>query len=408
MPVAASPQPPLRRLTNWVWDGAQGAFYLFGGRLVDGLGPANDLWELAPSTALPPTATPSPAATIVPGLDEGWAVDDEGTVIQTPEQIALTGNAGARVVRLNFRLGNAAGWSSAALLAAYDTVVDNYRAAGIQVIGLINQEATRGYSQTDWTANNWEHAGGNGDNTFIQTAYVQGAVVPILQHFGDRVHYWELWNEPNAATSCDRNGMCTGSSFIYPSNFAALLADSYTAVKDAAGLGLGDVTLISGGLFGHSIGGAFSIANAGATYLASTFATGIAHGTWRAFAAAHGGRYPLDAIGQHLYVDQNLIATEPDLTTYYAAVRTAVSPYEAPPPTMLTEAAWSTSVVAPEVQAENLDILFAATRSMGFVPGLTWFELQDVPPAGLYFGLAQAASTPKISYFHFQAQAHMP
>ena len=362
------------------------------------------MWELAPSGALP-TPTPTPSAQITAGLDEGWAVDDDGNVIQTPGQIALTDSAGARFVRLNFRLGNARSWADPARLAAYDTVVNSYLAAGIQVLGLINQEATGDGAQADWTANNWEHMGGNGNNPFIQTTYVQGAVVPLLRHFGDRVKYWELWNEPNSYGSCEGNGVCTGGSFIYPSNFAALLADSYTAVKDASGLGLAGVTLISGGLFGHSIGGAFSLDNSGATYMGDTFQMGIDHGAWTAFAAAHGGRYPLDAIGQHLYVDQNLITTSPDLTTYYAAVRAAVAAYESPPPTVLTEAAWTTASLSQDVQAENLDILFAATRSTGYVPGLTWFELQDVPAAGLYFGLAQAAPTPKISFFHYRAQS---
>jgi hypothetical protein len=402
--IAASPQPLLRRLTTWAWDGTDGVFFMFGGRVIDGAGVCNDLWKLAPSDLVAPD-TPTPSRRIAPGLDEGWAVDDRGNVIQTPQQIALTSSAGAHFVRLNFRLGNAGSWTNAARLAAYDTVVNRYIAAGIQVLGLINQEATRHSTQADWTANNWEHTGGNGDNRFIKSAYVRGAVVPLLRHFGDRVKYWELWNEPNSYASCDRDGVCTGGSFIYPSNFAALLADSYIAVKDPSGLGLGDATLISGGLFGHSIGGVFSLANSGATYLGNTFQAGIAHGTWSAFAAAHGGRYPLDAIGQHLYVDQNLITTWSDLTTYYDAVRNVVARYGTPPPTELTEAAWTTASVSQEVQAGNLDTLFAATRSTGFVPGLTWFELQDVPAAGLYFGLAQDAPTPKIAFFRYQAQA---
>jgi hypothetical protein len=403
LPVAASPLPPARQLTNFVWNAVDGSFYLFGGR-VAGVGAASDLWRLGPSA---PVATPTvqPTAATIGSLDEGWAVDGSGNVILTPAQVAATDNTGARYVRVNFRIGSAADWSDSARLAAYDTVINNYQLAGIQVLGLITQEATHS-TQTDWVANNHEVSGGNGDNSFISNTYVQGAVKPLLAHFADRVKLWELWNEPNAYQSCAGN-VCSGGSFIYPSNFAALLDDAYVAVKDPApaGLGLSDVTLISGGLFGHSIGGVLTPTNAGADYLKNVFTMGISTvGSWAAFAAAHGGRYPLDAIGQHLYIDQNLITTTTDVATYYGWMRAAVAPFETPPPTYLTEGAWSTANVPQDVQAENLDLLFGATRDVGYVPLLTWFELQDVPQNSLYFGLADVNLAPKPSYSHYQTQ----
>ncbi|MGH2387704.1 MAG: hypothetical protein ACRDIE_05820, partial [Chloroflexota bacterium] len=339
LPVASAPSPPLRHLAQWVWDDADDSFYLFGGRVPHTTG-ANDLWRLAPSSPVAtPTAAPTPP--ISAGLDEGWAVDNSGGVLVTPAQIAATSNAGARTVRVNFRLGGAADWSDSELLAAYDTVINNYLAAGIQVQGLITNEAAQG-GQADWTANNHEVSGGNGENAYITTAYVQNAVKPLLAHFGDRVKLWELWNEPNAYQSCN-GAVCTGGSFIYPSNFAALLADSYAAIKDPApvGLGLAGITILSGGLLGHSIGGALTSTNAGADYMKNTFTMGITIGSWTAFAAAHGGNYPLDGIGQHLYIDQNLLTTTTDLAGYYEWLRGAVAGFETPPPTFLTEGAWS-------------------------------------------------------------------
>ncbi|HEY8285948.1 MAG TPA: kelch repeat-containing protein, partial [Chloroflexota bacterium] len=386
LPIAASPSPPTRHLAQWVWDDADGAFLLFGGR-VPGTSGANDLWALAPGGPVPaPTAQPT--IPVSAGLDEGWAVDNNQNPLVTPEQIAATTNAGARMVRVNFRLGNAADWTNSALLAAYDTVVNNYLAAGVRVEGLITNEATHG-SQTDWTANNREVSGGNGDNPYITTAYVQGAVKPLLAHFSNRVTVWELWNEPNAYQSCN-GAACSGGSFIYPSNFAALLVDSYMAIKDPApiGMGLSGMTIVSGGLLGHSIGGALTSTNAGAAYLKNTFTMGISTvGSWAAFASTHGGRYPLDAIGQHLYVDQNLLTTTTDLATYYGWVRGAAAGFETPQPTYLTEGAWSTVNLPQSIQAANLDLLFGASRSTGYVPALTWFELQDVPQNNLYFGL---------------------
>ena len=56
--------PPLRQMTAMVWDDADGETLLFGGR-VAGVGAANDLWALAPTSALPfPTFTPTPTATM--------------------------------------------------------------------------------------------------------------------------------------------------------------------------------------------------------------------------------------------------------------------------------------------------------------------------------------------------------
>src|SRR5207237_940823 len=66
-----------------------------------------------------------------------------------------------------------------------------------------------------------------------------------------------------------------------------------------------DVTLISGGLFGHSIGGVYGSDNAGASYLNSTYNMGVnVIGTWKTI-KAQTGSYPLDAVGQHIYLDQS-------------------------------------------------------------------------------------------------------
>ncbi|HVA89168.1 MAG TPA: hypothetical protein VNL71_04945, partial [Chloroflexota bacterium] len=256
-----------------------------------------------------------------------------------------------------------------------------------------------------WTANNHEVSGGNGENAYITTAYVQNAVKPLLAHFGDRVKLWELWNEPNAYQSCN-GAACSGGSFIYPSNFAALLADSYAAINDPApaGLGLTGITIISGGLLGHSIGGALTSANAGAAYLKNTFTMGITIGSWTAFADAHGGNYPLDGIGQHLYLDQNLLTTTTDLATYYGWLRAAAAGFETPQPTFLTEGAWSTSIVPQSIQAMNLDLLFGTSRAVGYVPHLTWFELQDVPQNNLYFGLTDSSLNPKQAYDQYRTE----
>ena len=406
LPVAPAPLPPPRRLTAWAWDDASGRFLLFGGRITR-LGAANDLWELAPSTpqSAPP---PPPAHPLTAGLDEGWALDNEGRPIVSDAQIAATRRAGARYVRINFRLGHAHDWSDHALLAGYDAVVDRYRAAGIGVLGLVNQEATRS-NQADWTANNRENGLGSGDNRFIATLYVQRALLPLLRHFHDRIATWELWNEPNVYRSCSGT-VCTGGSFIYPSNFAALLRRSYTAVKDPApaGLGLSEINLIAGGLLSHSIGGVLSPENAAAGYLRSTYETGISSGGWRQFAEAHAGRYPLDGLGQHLYIDQSLLTTRTDVTAYYRWLRESAARFGTPPPSYMTEGAWTTGILSQHTQAQDLDVLYRASSGTGFVPWTIWFELHDAPPIGGYYGLIEAAGGRKRSFRRYQGHAKRP
>jgi hypothetical protein len=357
-------------------------------------------------TALPPSVSSALGGVTTGALDEGWAVDNAGRVLVTPEQIAATRAVGARFVRLNFRLGNAADWTNGTLLAAYNKVVNAYLAAGIQVVGLVTQEATHG-SQADWTANNHENTNGNGDNAFIADAYVRGALQPLLSHFHDRVKIWELWNEPNAYQRCSGT-VCTGGSFMYPSNLAALMADGYAAIKDPppVGLGLNDVTLILGGVLGHSIGGVYSPNNAGTTYLLNAYTMGMQiTGTWLAFATAHQGALPLDALGQHLYIDQNLLTTDANVSAYLGWIHEVAMQFGKQLPTYVTEASWSTRNLPQAVQAANLDTLFQAAKQSGYVPMTTWFELRDVPQNGLYFGLQDRTGTNKQSYSRYQSQA---
>src|SRR5262249_19355893 len=124
----------------------------------------------------------------------------------------------------------------------------------LKVVGLISNEAWHG-DQAQWTFNNAElNTNGTGDNTYIQNFATNAAGV-LANHFVGRISAWEVWNEPNAySTSGPAPGEFSGSSFIYPSNFAWLQKRSYTAIK-AAQPGAASV-VISGGLFGSDIGGA--------------------------------------------------------------------------------------------------------------------------------------------------------
>jgi hypothetical protein len=172
-----------------------------------------------------------------------------------------------------------------------------------------------------------------------------------------------------------------------------------------------DVQLISGGIFGHSINGAYSAGAAGGDYLRHTYDEGINHGTWTAV-KAQTGSYPLDAVGEHLYVDQSQRTTPAVIHTYLDWFHNAYAAYEgAAKGTAITEAGWRTGdpnepQVTPDIQALNLDSTFAAARRTGYVQDLSWFELQDAPGYlhNTSWGLLDRTGQPKLAYLHFQQQ----
>jgi hypothetical protein len=188
-----------------------------------------------------------------------------------------------------------------------------------------------------------------------------------------------------------------------------LLADSYQKIKVTDSIT--DATLISGGLFGHSIGGVYSPDNAGASYLDATYNIGVnVIGTWKTI-QQQTGSYPLDAVGQHIYVDQAGYSTPATVGAYLGWLRGAYTAFEGaatPKKTIVTEAGWSSpDAVLPGQQADNADALYWAAKAVPYVPVATWFQLQDnpgAPPNGLYFGLYDASFAPKPALAHFQAQ----
>jgi len=405
---ATATTPALRQMTSMAWDDADGQGLLFGGR-VSGMGDANDLWALVPTTmTTAPTPSPTPAA-VRKALDVGMTVDPNGNLLITSRQVDEVATAGAAYVRLSFNLGASTSWTPA-LLNTYGQVVTMFQRAGVGVIGLVSNGATADHNGADWTANNAETSGGDGDNPYISGTYT--AALRTLTHYFHgppyNVKLWELWNEPNVYRTCS-GAVCSGASYLYPSNFAALLADSYQDVKvtDA----ITDVTLISGGVYGHGIGGAYTPTNAGAAYLTATYHMGVDVTRRWSTLKAQIGTYPLDAVGQHIYIDQSRYSTPAALRTYGDWLRGAYAAYEGAgtsKPTIVTEAGWTTggthaTIVSPAQQAANVDALYWAAQSAPYLPLVTWFQVEDNPAADLYFGLYTSSGAAKASLARYQA-----
>jgi len=339
------------------------------------------------------------------GVDGGWAINDAGEYdfpLSLYSKVPLMMQMNAGWVRLNFRLGaHYQDWTTPdsrekTAFDQYDVVVNACLAQGLHILGLICNEAWPGH-QSDWCAGNAENGLGNGDNPYMQA--LTNAFVEITKHYSGAISDYEIWNEPDAWTSHLLTTVYQGGSFIYPSNFAWLLHRVYLARP--AG-----VTIISGGLFGHNIGGK---PNPGDVYLGDTYRQGKALAHWNNDHQTY-GRFPLDAIGQHIYVDQGGSTSSTTIQSFLDAVHNAASQNEPSPfskPTVVTEIGWNTARVSESIQAANLAVSFDRINQTSYVTRAFWFNTQDegIVSSGVNWGVFHYDSTPKPSVKTFQERS---
>src|SRR5205085_4711544 len=105
----------------------------------------------------------------------------------------------------------------------------------------------------------------------------------------------------------------------------------------------------------------------------------------------------VDALGQHLYIDQAIGTSSSKLTKYLKTVRDAYVAFEGTSTakkTVITEVGWTTASVSQTTQANNLKIAYSTFKKTNYVKNAYWFDLQDIPEAlpSLYFGLQTGGS----------------
>ncbi len=339
------------------------------------------------------------------GLDGGWAINDAGEYdfpLSLYRKIPLIVQAKAGWVRLNFRLGaHYQDWTTPdsrgkSALDQYDVVVNACLAKGLQILGLVCNEAWPG-PQSDWCAGNAENGLGNGDNPYMLA--LTNAFVEITKHYSGAISDYEIWNEPDAWKTHPSPTVYLGGSFIYPSNFAWLLHHAYNAR-------IAGVTIISGGLFGNNNDGS---PIPGDSYLRATYRQGKAFAKWEDDLRTYGS-YPLDTIGQHIYVDQWGSTSSAIIKSFLDAVHNAASQNEPPPfrkPTVVTEIGWNTANVSESIQASNLAVSFDVINQTSYVTRAIWFNTQDqdIVPTGFNWGLYHLDGTPKPSCKAFQERS---
>ncbi len=320
---------------------------------------------------------PAIAAATEAGLDVGHVVD--GAVLH--DDNVTVDSTGTPWVRVNLRLDDwtapdddtRRGPEQLTWFEAYDRIVDDYLARGIQVYALINDEALSS-SQP------------HGSDAWIGD-YVQNAV-KIVDHFKDRIRHYEIINEPN-----DWAG--GSSARITPRAYAKLLQDTDLAVKHDAGHiedRCWQVNLISGPLFSFD-------GNSSADYLAEAYDIGKNQLAWD-YTHEVTGSYPLDGIGYHMYVAQGLDSSNADVRdemfANLGAVWNVVAGYEGadtPKQIWVSEYGWEAGVVGAQVQAQRMQAGFDAMRDFGKVALALYFNFQDFP--GASYGVFDDAKQPR-------------
>jgi hypothetical protein len=334
------------------------------------------------------------------GLQYGAVIDNAGNILFNDEVAAKIAASGAGWIRINFRLGNGyfLDWTDMAqhgysALSRYDTIVATARNHQLKILGELSNEAWNGWLSL-WQANNAEAAGGTGDNAYIQD-FSQKAALVLVQHFAGQIDTWEIWNEPNQP-----------ATYLYPSNFAHLLAHVYSATRAA---GITTATFVSGGITSmQDSAGKITSVSSGADYLSQTYTQGKQLAGWNTI-RTNTGSYPLDRIGQHIYIDGYAKTTAAKIRTSLKFIRDVYVQGEGgntTKKTVITEFGWSTKNVSEKIQADNLQTAYTEYRQTSYLQNAYWFFLRDELGSGLYFGLLRPDSSQKPSWSAYQTYAN--
>jgi hypothetical protein len=291
----------------------------------------------------------------------------DGNVLFDDSTAGAIAALGARSVRINFRI-DGAGWWDEPALARYDPIVDSASGAGLEPLGLVAYEATP-YGQDVWN----DDGDGDGINDYV--VVFADAAEALIRHFhaSGSVRTWEIWNEPDCwgADTYRDDPLHAGCTYLLPRVYGHLLAEVYLRVRDL--VDSGEVSLVSGGLLGHDIGGSWTDATG---YMAEVYA----EGPWDWLQENTGRRYPWDRFGYHFYINQSEPLDTGRLQAYLDAVRALQAEQWDGSPLWITEFGWATEGgFDPWTQADNLAAAIEVLAARDDVERAFWYKVRDVP-----------------------------
>ena len=287
------------------------------------------------------------------GLNTGWTnqmnspnLDFPGSVLNTYQQIKA---AGAQWIRVEI---------PDPALVDITSLLQQIKASGLKILGLIDGDTYTGFTQHDWSAGSSEAGGGTGQN-----AYLDGLIQKfgtVAKMYSGLIDAYEVWNEPNAWTVAPGQG----GTYIYPSNFAYLLKGVYPL---AAG-----TPVVSGGLFQFNDASGLHTQK---DYMTSTI-------------SALNGSPAFDFAGIHPYVDSGGHVMDYNVQACINDIAGTTGK-----PLFVTEFGWSSSAVGESVQQSNFGVASNVMRRDYRVPVAIWFKLQD--STNLNYGLLRSDGSQK-------------
>ncbi len=356
--------------------------------------------HVAMTTTLPSAGIIAEATPIIQGnqgIQYGAVIDDSGHILLHDESLRLIAHAGASWVKINFRLGGFANWTETttfgySALSLYDQIVADARSHDLKVLGELSNESWHG-TEPQWQENSAEIGGGKGDNQYIQH-FAQNAAVVLAQRYVGQIDEWEVWNEPSQP-----------STYMYPSNFAQLLAQVYTKTKAT---GATSIRFVSGGITSfQDPNGNITPETSGADYLRQVYVQGKQVAGWETIKTQFGS-YPLDSIGQHIYINGFADSMSTNIRVALQLLRDAYVESEGgntTKQTIITEFGWATGIISEELQASCIQTAYTTFKTIAYMRQAYWFFLRDEPAPGLYFGLLRADSSEKPAWKAYQIYA---
>ncbi len=306
--------------------------------------------------------------------------------------------AGLGGLRLDFRIDTETTWDQA-LFDQYDAFLAVAREHGLEVMGLIANEATT-EGQASWNSGYEDGGADPGYGPYVQL-FVDTAQT-LFSRYGGQIKYWEIWNEPNACTTCDSDAGPTkaGGTYILPLVYSKMIAEVFVQAQST--ITSDGLHLVAGGLFAQDIGGSFSPAT---DYAAEVYALG----PWDWLQASYGRRYPWDAFGYHLYIDQGGATTSAHLTQYLEAIEQLEAQNSDTSPLWITEFGWrSPAYVTDAQQASNIDTALTLFESRSEVGRTFVFKVDDYDDYGIF----DTSWNPKPAVATYQAHdtgcTHLP
>ncbi len=278
--------------------------------------------------------------------------------------------AGLGGLRLGFRIDTQTTWDQA-LFDQYDAYLAVAREHGFDVMGIVLYESTT-EGQASWNS---------GYDSTGMSPYVQlfvDTAKTLFARYGDQIKNWEIWNEPNAWTNSSyaTDPTNAGGTYILPLVYSKMLAEVFVQAQSV--ITSKGLHLVAGGLFAHDIGGSFSPATDYATQV-------YQQGPWDWMQANYGRRYPWDAFGYHIYIDQGGATSSAHIQQYLNAIRTLQTQQNDASPLWITEFGWqSPSAVSDAQQAANIDTALTLFEARSDVGRTFVFKVDDYDDWGIF------------------------